>query len=42
MDGRCGAPSLLENSSENLLYRNPLHFPALANLRQARFKILRL
>jgi hypothetical protein len=26
-----------ENSSENLLYRNPLHVPAPANLRQARF-----
>jgi hypothetical protein len=39
MDERCGNPSPLENSSENLLYRNPLHVPAPANLRQARFKI---
>jgi hypothetical protein len=38
MDERCGNPSPLENSSENLLYRNPLHVPAPANLRQARFK----
>jgi hypothetical protein len=37
MDERCGS-SLPENSSENLLYRNPLHVPAPANLRQARFK----
>ena len=25
MDGRSGDPSLPENISENLLYRNPLH-----------------
>jgi hypothetical protein len=38
MNERYGNPSLPEDSSENLLYRNPLHVPAPANLRQARSK----
>jgi hypothetical protein len=40
MDGRRGNPSLPKNSSKNLLYRNPLHVPAPAYLRQARLNSL--
>lgn len=38
MDERCGNPSLPKTAPKNLLYRNPLHVPAPANLRLARLK----